>query len=75
MVHQGGLSIYNSNDYYWSNCYIYSNGSWEKVSPYIYTNNQWKMAGAAGTQMIQFYTSDNKEFMTSDGKNFLVREN
>lgn len=69
-----GISVYTSNDWGWSYPQIYSNLSWETSVPYIYTNGNWKVIGAAGTNMIRFYTSDGKEFYDSNGDLFLVRD-
>lgn len=74
MIHQGGLSIHNINDYNCGLCYIYSNGSWLPVNPYVYVNNEWKSSEPTETEMVEFITSDGKQFITSDGKILLVRK-
>ena len=74
MIHQGGLSIYNTSSYNCGLCYVYSNGAWVPAKPHIYTNNQWKASESTETEMVVFITSDGKQFITSDGKILLVRK-
>lgn len=74
MLHRGGLEVYANNDYQFCSAHLYNGTAWVTVVPYVYVSNAWVKAGAAGTILEQFITSNNQDFYTSNNEPFLVRK-
>lgn len=70
------VGVYNETSDLWLEGIpnVYNSNTWKSCHPYIYTDGEWRPAGAAGTLMVPFITSDGNYFYTSDGKMFLVRQ-
>lgn len=74
MIQIGGIDVYTNNDWQYSRVKLYTGNAWVNAIPYVYTNGTWTKVGASGVPMIQFVTSDGKDFIVQSNSNFLVRK-